>query len=119
MVALLFTAFFIVGLLAISLYFLAPRAKSSEDGFLPPEPPRGLFSNKDSFESAVPQLSDPGEREAQRKAFFERADNGDKSVLNEANALSDRKLYDELVEQFSAKAVSGPALIDLASYITL
>jgi hypothetical protein len=119
MVALLFTAIFIVGLLAISLYFLAPRAKSSEHGFLPPpEPPRGLFSNKEGFESAVPQLSDPDEREAQRKAFFERADNRDRSVLNEANAL-DRKLYDELVEQFIAKADSAAALLDLTSYVTL
>lgn len=120
MVALLFTAIFIVGLLAISLYFLAPRAKRSEHGFLsPPEPPRGLFGNKDAFESAVPQLPDPGEPETQRKALFERADNGDRSVLNEANALSDRKLYEELLEQFIAKADSAPALLDLTSYVTL
>jgi hypothetical protein len=119
MVALLFTAIFIVGLLAISLYFLAPRAKSSEAGLLPPpEPPRGLFGNKDAFESAVPQLPDPGEREALRNSLRERAKSGDKSALDEAHSLGENELYDEVLDQLIAGADSAPTLLDLVSYVT-
>jgi hypothetical protein len=119
MVALLFTAIFIVGLLAISLYFLAPRANSSEHGLLrPPEPPRGLFGNKDPFESAVPQLPDPGEREALLDSLRERARSGDKSALGEAHSLGEGLLYDEMLNQLIAKADRAPALLDLVSYVT-
>ena len=119
MVALLFTAIFIVGLLAISLYFLAPRANSSEHGLLPPpEPPRGLFGNKDAFESAVPQLPDAREREALRNSLRERARSGDKSALDEAHSLGERQLYDELLNQLIAKVDSAPTLLDLVSYVT-
>ncbi len=56
MVTLLFTAVFIIGLLAITLYFWALRAKSSEQGLLPPpNPPRGLFSD---------DVNEPGSRSA-------------------------------------------------------
>jgi hypothetical protein len=54
MVALLFTAIFILGLLALTLYFWVPRAKDSEPGLLPPpQPPRGLFTERQDFESAA------------------------------------------------------------------
>jgi hypothetical protein len=119
MVALLFTAIFIVGLVAISLYFLAPRANSSEHGLLPPpEPPRGLFGNQDAFESAVPQLPDAREREALRNSLRERAQAGDKSVLNEAHSFGDREFYDEVLEQLTDKADSTATLLDLVSYVT-
>ncbi len=119
MVALLFTAIFIVGLLAISLYFLAPRTNSSEHGLLPPrEPPRGLFSGQDAFESAVPQLPDLGDREAFRHSLLEHARSGDKSALDEAHSHGERELYQELLEQFTAQADSAPTLLDLVSYVT-
>jgi hypothetical protein len=119
MVALLFTAIFIIGLLAIPLFFWALRARDSGENLLPPpEPPRGLFSDKDGFESAVLPPAEPDERENQRHSLGDRAKAGDKTALLEAQALSDRKFYDELLDQLTLNADRGPTLLELASYVT-
>jgi len=119
MVALLFTAIFIIGLLAIPLFFWAFRARGSGENLLPPpEPPRGLFSDKDGFESAVLPPAEPDERENQRPSLSERAKAGDKTALLEAQAFSDRKFYDELLDQLTLNADRGPTLLELASYVT-
>ena len=119
MVALLFTAIFIIGLLAIPLFFWALRARDSgEDLLPPPEPPRGLFSDKDGFESAVLPPAEPDERENQRHLLRERARSGDQSALVEAQALGDRKFYDEVLDQLTLSADSEPTLLALASYVT-
>ena len=119
MVALLFTAIFIVGLLAITLYFWAPRAKSSDQGLLPPpQQPRGLFTDKDGFESAVQPAADPSEIETKRRALIERAKDGDQSALNEAHGFGDQEFYDEVLDHLTAKADSSGALLALVSYVT-
>jgi hypothetical protein len=120
MVALLFTAIFIIGLLAITLYFWVPRAKSHEQGLLPPsQPPRGLFTEKDAFESAVlAPPPDPGELENKRHSLIERAKAGDHGALNEAYALADPKLYDEVLAHLTATADTTPTLLGLVSYVT-
>ena len=119
MVALLFTAIFIIGLLAIPLFFWALRTRGSGENLLPPpEPPRGLFSDKDGFESAVLPPADANELENERNSLSERAKAGDKSALVEAQALGDRKFYDEVLDQLTFKADSGPTLLALASYLT-
>ena len=119
MVALLFTAIFIIGLLAIPLFFWALRTRGSGENLLPPpEPPRGLFSDKDGFESAVLPPADANEDENRRQSLSERAKAGDKSALVEAQALGDRKFYDEVLDQLTFKADSGPTLLALASYVT-
>jgi hypothetical protein len=120
MVALLFTAIFIIGLLAITLYFWAPRAKNSEQGLLlPPRQPRGLFTEKDGFESAVlPPTPDPNELETNRQSLVERANAGDQSALNEANGIGDQKFYDEVLDGLTANANSAQTLLALVSYVT-
>ena len=120
MVALLFTAIFIVGILAITLFFWAPRAKSPEQSLLPPpQPHRGLFSDKDGFESAVSlPPPDPGELEAKRISLIERAKASDKSALNEAHDSNDQKFYDEVLDQLTAHADSTGTLLELVSYVT-
>ena len=119
MVALLFTAIFIIGLLAIPLFFWALRDNGSVENLLPPpEPPRGLFSDKDGFESAVLPPAATDEQENQRHSLSERAKAGDKSTLSEAYALGDRKFYDEVLDQLTLNADSGPTLLALASYVT-
>lgn len=119
MVALLFTAIFIIGLLAIPLFFWALRTRGSGGNLLPPpEPPRGLFSDKNGFESAVLPPPEPDERENQRHSLSERAKAGDKSALVEAQALGDRNFYDEVLNQLTVNADGGPTLLALASYVT-
>ncbi|HUS10254.1 MAG TPA: hypothetical protein VMZ30_07290 [Pyrinomonadaceae bacterium] len=118
MVALLFTATFIIGLLAIALYFWAPRAKNPEQDLLPPsEALRGLFSDEQHTESAALPAGSR-EREAGRLSLRERARTGDKSVLNEAHALRDEQFYNQLLDEFTTVADGAPALLSLVSYVT-
>ena len=119
MVALLFTAIFIIGLLAIPFLFWAVRTKAPGEALLPPpEPPRGSFSDKDGFESAALPPADQEERENERTSMNERARAGDKSALLEAHALGDRKFYDEVLDQLAVDADRAPTLLELASYVT-
>lgn len=119
MVALLFTAIFIIGILAIPFLFWAVRTKAPGEALLPPpEPPRGLFSEKEAFESAVLPPADPDKQENERKVLSERARAGDKSALHEAQVLGDRKFYDEVLDQLTLNADRAPTLLELASYVT-
>jgi hypothetical protein len=122
MVALLFTATLIIGLLAIAVYFWAPRAKGPEQDLLtPPEAPRGLFSDEHSIESTAwpaGSFEREADREAGRRSLRERARTGDKSVLNEAHTLRDEQFYNELLDEFTAVADSAPAVLSLVSYVT-
>ena len=121
MVTLLFTAILIIGLVAIALYFWAPRAKSFELSSLPPpNPPRGLFSDENSFESLSPAPKNPNEIEskAERISLSERAKAGDKRVLKEAQGPGDQTLYNQLLDQFTVNADNAPTLLALASYVT-
>jgi len=121
MVALLFTAILIIGLLATALYFWAPRAKSTERGLLPPpSAPRGLFSDGDGIEPAA-LTSEPEpevDREAARASLRERAKAGDLTALTETRALGDQSFYNELLDEFTAAADRNPKLLSLVSYIT-
>jgi hypothetical protein len=128
MVTLLFTAVFIVGLLAITLYFWAlPRAKSSEQNILPPpDPPRGLFSDpgehnardRNRFEPLLQSAPTDEILETERLSLTRRAKEGDKAALQEAHALGSRKFYDEVLDELVAGADSAPTLLALVSYVT-
>lgn len=120
MVTLLFTAIFIIGLLAVTLYFWVPRAKNDEQSLLPPpDPPRGLFSDQDGFESALlPSETDPNARKNERASLIERAGTGDKSVLREAQSLGDQKFYHEVLDQLLASTDRAATLLALVSFIT-
>jgi hypothetical protein len=124
MVTLLFTAIFIVGLLAVTLYFWAPRATSSEQPLLtPPDPPRGLFSDpgdEDADQYRSESLLPPATAEtleAERLKLSRRAKEGDKAALDEAHALGERKFYDEVLAEFVANADRAPTLLALVSYV--
>lgn len=120
MVALLFTAIFIIGLLVIPFLFWAVQTKGSAETLLPPpDPPRGLFSDNDGFESAVlPPAATAAELEDGRTALIERAKAGEKGVLPEAHALNDPKFYDEVLDHLTAKADHPPVLLALTTYVT-
>ena len=122
MVTLLFTAIFIVGLLAVTLYFWAPRAKSFEQNLLPPpNPPRGLFSDElsdqNNPEPLLPAASAEA-LEAERLSLTKRAKEGDKAALKEAHALGDWEFYSEVLDELVAAADRAPALLGLVSYVT-
>ena len=119
MVALLFTAIFIIVVLVIPFLFWAVRTKAPGERLLPPpEPPRGLFTEKEAFESAVLPPAGADENGTARKSLSERAGTGDQSALAEAQALGDRKFYDEVLDQLTLNADNGATLLALASYVT-
>jgi hypothetical protein len=120
MVTLLFTAIFIIGLVAITLYFWAPRAKNGEQSLLPPPaPPRGLFSDQDGFEFALlPSETDPDAREPERISLIERAGSGDKSALGDAQAFGDQAFYNEVLDRLLANADRAATLLALVSFVT-
>jgi hypothetical protein len=124
MVTLLFTAIFIIGLLAVTLYFWAPRAQSSEQQLLPPpHPPRGLFSDpgdKTAGENGSEHLLSPASAdkvEAERLSLRQRAKEGDYAALPEAHALGERKFYDEVLDELVTQADRAPTLLALVSYV--
>lgn len=126
MVTLLFTAVFIIGLLAVTLYFWAPRAKSSEPNLLPPpQPPRGLFSDpgdknvsdENGSEHLLPPAPTGHNLEAERLSLSRRAKEGDHAALKEAHALGGRKFYDEVLDELVANADRAPTLLALVSYV--
>jgi hypothetical protein len=118
MVALLFTAIFIIGLLALTLYFWAPRAKDSEHSLLPPpNQSHGLFSDTDESAQLLTS-AETGKREVELNAIRERAGNGDKTTLLEAHGLGDRHFYNEVLDRLTANADRGPTVLALLSYVT-
>jgi hypothetical protein len=120
MVALLFTAIFIIGIVAILFLFWAARTKSSGETLLPPlEPPRGLFSDKIESDCAVLSLSAAEDnRENERNSLKECAKAGDTRTLIRAQALGDRRFYDEVLDQLIVDGDHRPTLLTVASCVT-
>ncbi|HSS18774.1 MAG TPA: hypothetical protein VLL54_01620 [Pyrinomonadaceae bacterium] len=120
MVTLLFTAIVITGILALSLYFWAPRSRDSQENLLPPpEPPRGfLADNADADAKLFAAANTSTELESQRASLRERARTGDKTALNEAHQLGELDCYSDLLDQLTADADRQPALFALVSHVT-
>jgi len=117
MVTLLFTSIFIIGFLAVALYFWQKPGKSSERAALPPlPPPRGLFNDPDTAESPASETTSV-EAEEQRALLLERARGGDRSALDEGHNLRDKELYDQLLNLLAAAADSDSSLLSLVSYV--
>jgi hypothetical protein len=117
MVTLLFTSVFIIGILAVALYFWQKPAKSESPVALPPiPPPRGLFSEGETTQSASLEAA-AKETEEQRSLLIAKARSGDKSALDEAHALNDREFYDELLNTMVAAAASDAGLLSLVSHV--
>jgi len=118
MVTFLFASVFIIGLLAVALYFWQKSAQGSEPRRLPPLPePRSLFSDPDAERTASLSVSSEDE-ETQRARIIERAKGNDKNALVEARAHDDAQLYNEVLDLLVANADSDSSLLALASYVT-
>src|ERR1700716_3237589 len=125
MVTLLSTAIFIIGFLAVALYFWQKPARRAETQALPARPDqlRGLFSETEASKSTESPAVD---REAERASLIARANDGDKTSLNEAlrrpDGRSDQPLYQELLRlllsRITADSDYGSSLLSLVSYVT-
>ncbi len=125
MVTFLFTVIFIIGVLAVALYFWQRPKQKTLDPFaseatpLPPPQSSGLFSDNGSHQ-AVAGIVD---REAQVAAsedlatLIARARNDDKSALQDANTREDKAVYEEVLNVFVEQASSDPQLLSLVSFV--
>jgi hypothetical protein len=112
MVTLLITSVFVFGLIAIAIYFWQKAANTSQPIELPlPPQPAGLFS---VFKTA--EL--PTSTEDPKKALIESAAKGDKNAIEQAHALNDSTLYEEVLNIFVAQIDSEPKLLSLVSHVT-
>jgi hypothetical protein len=112
MVTLLITSVFVVGLIAIAIFFWQKAADTTQPIELPlPPPPAGLFSDFKPAELASP-IEDP------KKAVIESAAKGDRTALAQAHALNDSALYEEVLNLFIAQIDSEPKLLSLVSHVT-
>lgn len=114
MFTLLITSLFVLGLIAVAVIFLRVKSGSTSQAMelpLPPKPPAGLFSD---YQPA--QL--PATTEEPRKALLELAHTGDKKALDDAYAINDRALYDEVLNTLVAQIHTEAQLLSLVSYVT-
>jgi len=115
MVTFLFASVFIIGLLAIAIYFWQQPKQNHEQRVLPPFPePRSLFDEPNAEQLA----SSADDEEKQRAAISERAKSNDKSALREAQAVGDNELYSAVLDLLVADVDSESGLLALASYVT-
>lgn len=112
MVTLLITSVFVFALFAIAIYFWQKAANTSQPLELPlPPQPAGLFSDFKPAELPSP-TEDP------KKAVIESANKGDKKALEQAHALNDPTLYEQVLNLFVSQIDSDPKLLSLVSHVT-
>lgn len=120
MVTLLITSFLILAGITYAVYlWQRPSSHEETELRLPPPPVRGLFDNVDG--QSEPHLRQLASRNAitaeERRALLERAANGDKETLREAQEARDAALYDEILNTLVERAHSEKGLLALCSYI--
>jgi hypothetical protein len=119
MVTLLITSFFIIGVLALAIYFWQkPASTIDTESELPPATRRALFDSPASGQ----QLPDADEERAmtaarQRTELLDRAKRGEKSALNEAQTAKDAGLYDAVLNSLVTWADADAKLLSLVSHV--
>lgn len=114
MVTFLITSVFVLGLIAIAIYFWQKPAKTSETIELPPPPPpSGMFSDYQPNQLST-ATEDSG---ALRSSMLESARSGDREVLQHAHQLNDQTLYEEVLNLLIEQANSAAQLLSLVSHV--
>jgi hypothetical protein len=112
MVTLLITSVFVFALIAIAIYFWQKAANTSQPDELPlPPQPAGLFSDFKPAELPSP-TDDP------KKTLMESAAKGDKNALEQAHALNDSTVYEDVLNILVTQIDSEPKLLSLVSHVT-
>jgi hypothetical protein len=114
MVTLLITSVFVLGLIAIVAVYFRQKAASTSQAMelpLPPKPPAGLFSDYQPAQNS-PTTEEP------RNALLELANTGDKKALQDAYAINDRALYNEVLDTLVTQIHTEAQLLSLVSHVT-
>jgi hypothetical protein len=118
MVTLLITSFLLLAGITYAVYlWQRPSSKGGAEALLPPPRGAGLFSD-DPGEPAPRELADGKDsREDERRALLSRAEAGERKALDDARALNDAALYDEVLNVLTERADSDKSLLALVSHV--
>ena len=123
MVTFLITSLFLLGFLAVAIYFWQKPASRMETEALPPPSfePRSLFAGQDPASSEFgtgDSLINLSEGSDDRASLLERTSQGDQSVLIEAHRSGDCEFYNQALDILVTHADSSAKLLSLVSYVT-
>ena len=118
MVTLLITSFLLLAGITYAVYlWQRPSSKEGAEALLPPPRGAGLFS-EDPGEPAPRELADgKNTQEDERRALLSRAEAGERKALDDARALGDAALYDEVLNVLTERADSDKSLLALVSHV--
>lgn len=118
MVTLLFIALALLTVIGIGLYFWQKSTPDDSQLVLPPLPDaRGLFGDS-SFITEEDMKMAIVVQEAERSALMARAQNDERSALEEAHQTKDAALYGQVLTEILRHADSDAKLLSLMSYVT-
>jgi hypothetical protein len=116
MVTLLITSFIILAFLVVIVYYWQKPNAPVDSELLPPlVEPKGLFSSDSHV--ATKELA-AAEQRQQRTSILERANNGEKSALQDAHAQGDANFYNAVLDAMTDRVSSDPQLLSLISFVT-
>jgi hypothetical protein len=118
MVTLLLIAVVIFSIIGIGLYFWQKSTRDDSERVLPPPPDlRGLFAETSSSREAEREMAIAAQ-EAEQSALIARAQNDERSALDDAHQTKDVALYDRVLSELLKLADSDAKLLALMSYVT-
>ena len=117
MVTLLITAFAILALIGIGIYFWQKPGLDHSEDVLPPRPDaRGLFAeNTSTGEEETEQSATLASQSAEE--LLGRARSGERSALNLAQGTGDRALYDQVLTELVRWSDTDAKLLLLISHV--
>ena len=119
MVTLLITAFAVLILIGIGIYFWQKPAADYSENVLPPSPnARGLFADNDGS-----SIAEENERLALAandlaESLIVRAKKGEHSALDDAHSSNNPVLYDRVLTELVRVSESNPKLLGLMSHLS-
>jgi hypothetical protein len=119
MVTLLITALAIFAIIAIGLYLRQSSAPDISERALPPPPPnaRGLFAPDESSLKQEEARRLAAATQDQADQLINRAKNGERAVLAEAQGTGDAELYDQALTELVQQANTDAKLLALMSHV--
>lgn len=118
MVTLLLIAVVSVSIIGIGLYFWQKSTPDDSERVLPPPPNlHGLFADASSNREAEREMAIAAQ-EAEQSALIARAQNDERSALDDAHQAKNAGLYDRVLAELLKLADSDAKLLSLISYVT-
>lgn len=107
----------IVSIIGIGIYFRQKSTPDDSERVLPPPDLRGLFAETSSSREAEMEMAIEA-MAAERSALIARAQNDERTALDDAHQTKDTALYNRVLSELVKVAGSDAKLLSLVSYVT-